>query len=478
MMRQVRTTTAARTASLVAWRYNRVSDDKNKRSRSIKDQDTEALDVIAENGWVDGGSYEDPDISASRFSTRRRPDWERLLADLAEAPPDILVIWEPSRGSRRLSVWATLLETCQDLGVKIHVVSHHQTYDLKNPRHWRTLAEDGVDSGYEVEKTSMRVRRDLAHAAQSGRPHGRLLYGYRRIYDKDSGVFVKQVINQTQARVVRSVAKAFIGGTGIKPIVEDLNRRKIPPPQGTMWVCPTVGKMLANPAYIGKRVHQGIIIGDGQWPAILDETTFYACQRILSDPARKKAKDNTIKHILSGLATAPCGGMLRVVPNMGRLCYVCSNDGCVSIRKEPIEDYVRDVTCAYLADPDVLARLSIPHHSDDVTAAEAEAESLRAQLRGFYDAAEAEELTALDLAEMTRRLRPKIAAAEARAKRVRVSPLLRRYGGADIAHRWPGLPLTVRRELIREHLEIQVLRVGRGRRNIEVADRVVITPRG
>lgn len=463
---------------LVAWRYNRVSNDKRKRSRSIPQQDAEAKQVIAENDWIDGGAYEDPDTSASRFSRKKRPDWDRLLEDLATRPPDILIVWEPSRGTRRLSVWATLLETCQTLGVKIHVTSHHQTYDLSNPRHWRTLAEDGVDSGYEVEKTSVRVKRDLANAAELGRPHGNLLFGYRRVYDKDSGDFVRQTVDRKQAKIIRDVAAAFISGSSINAIVTDLNDRGVPSPRDAGWSGTYIRKMLGNQAYLGKRVHHGVVAADDAWPAILDETTFYACRRILTDPARRTSKDTAIKHVLSQLATGRCGRPLRVGRNGGQWCYRCKIDGCVSIRTDVLEDYVRDVLCAYLADPDVLARLSNPARDDDAIAAEDEAEALRAQLRSYHDAAERNELDALDLAEMTRRLRPKITAAEERAKQLQVSPLVRKYGGTDIARRWPSLPLLVQRELVREHLEVQVLPVGRGYRMADVSDRVVITPRG
>ncbi len=75
------------------------------------------------------------------------------MADVEAGRVNVLIIWEPSRASRLLSAWSTLLETCQRLGVLIHVTSHQQTYDLDNPRHWRTLAEDGVDAVYEAEKT-------------------------------------------------------------------------------------------------------------------------------------------------------------------------------------------------------------------------------------------------------------------------------------------------------------------------------------
>ena len=53
---------------------------------------------------------------------------------------------------------------------------------MANGRDWRNLAEDGVDSGYESEKTSIRVRRTVAAKMQAGEPFGHCPYGYEREY--------------------------------------------------------------------------------------------------------------------------------------------------------------------------------------------------------------------------------------------------------------------------------------------------------
>ena len=41
----------------------------------------------------------------------------------------ILMIWESSRGSRRVGEWVKLIELCEQRAVSIHVVTHHRTYD-------------------------------------------------------------------------------------------------------------------------------------------------------------------------------------------------------------------------------------------------------------------------------------------------------------------------------------------------------------
>src|SRR5699024_12608606 len=55
-------------------------------------------------------------------------------------------------------------------------------YDPSRGRDRRSLHEDAVDSEYETDKMSDRIRRAVNASAKEGRPHGKNLYGYRRTY--------------------------------------------------------------------------------------------------------------------------------------------------------------------------------------------------------------------------------------------------------------------------------------------------------
>lgn len=59
---------------------SRVSDDRDGTSRSVAQQTTLGRQAISDNGWLlaERHVYEDNSISASRFSTRDRPAWQRL----------------------------------------------------------------------------------------------------------------------------------------------------------------------------------------------------------------------------------------------------------------------------------------------------------------------------------------------------------------------------------------------------------------
>src|SRR4051812_33803779 len=96
-----------------AHQYLRVS---TTQQRSNPEQDADNRAAADEHDWAIGRTYEDTG-SASRYSKKRRDDFERLVADLrAGAIPsgDVLILWESSRGSRKQAEWATLLDLLQD----------------------------------------------------------------------------------------------------------------------------------------------------------------------------------------------------------------------------------------------------------------------------------------------------------------------------------------------------------------------------
>lgn len=468
-------------SGLVAVRYNRVSDDKRKLSRSVPEQEEQGLAVIARNGWVDGGSYADNDMSASRFATKERPAWAQLADEvLPSGKVHVLILWEPSRGSRRLSTWALLLETCQELRILVHITSQDETYDITNkPRHWKTLADDGVKAVYDSEETALRVRRGVRGHAATGKPYGPVLYGYRRVYNSETKEFVEQVIDEERAQVVREVAEWIAEKKSLNSLVEHLHEKGVQSPRGNeRWQTYYLKQMVLNPAYIGKRVHQGKVVGDGVWPAILTEEVQRDCVKVLKADGRQQLqRDGAVKHLLSGLVTCEgCSDVLRVSKSHGHPYYQCRKR-CVGIRKTELDEYVQEVLFARLEREDFADLLTL-QRADDAYAAEAEAERLRAALEEFYEQAkptvpEEDRLSPLGLARAERQYEPLIAAAEARAKALRVPPVLRSVAGPGMRRRWLEMEMTQMREVIRTVMTIKVLRIGRGMQ-AEPEDRVQI----
>ncbi|MER5436003.1 recombinase family protein [Streptomyces sp. NPDC002588] len=117
----------------------RVSKGKGRTARSITDQHTANLAAELEHGpWTWGEPYKDTG-SASKYATKARDDFERLLADLTSGafgePGDVLVLWVISRLARETGRGVALIDACEARGYLVHVTSEGEsgrTYDARN----------------------------------------------------------------------------------------------------------------------------------------------------------------------------------------------------------------------------------------------------------------------------------------------------------------------------------------------------------
>ncbi|MFT3715667.1 MAG: recombinase family protein [Gordonia sp. (in: high G+C Gram-positive bacteria)] len=317
---------------LVAREYLRVSKDAGKKGKSPAQQHDENLESFEQQGWVahHAEPYADPDISASKFTTKKRTGFDQLIADLESNAfdADILAMWEASRGSRRVSEWLSLLELCADRGVRIWVTANQSLYDPNVPAHRKTLLDQAVDAEYESAKISMRIKRDVRDAAKAGRVHGKNLYGYKRIYKQtpDGSKLDKIVEHPEQAPIVRDAADRVMKGESFYAIAKDFNERGIPPRRPSHakdgrrknigWTGGAVKQMLSMPAYAAKRQHHGEIVADAQWPPLIDYDEWLKLQAMLFRPERRRNPNMwTVKHLCTGVAfcgVERCGARLRV----------------------------------------------------------------------------------------------------------------------------------------------------------------------
>ena len=463
-----------RTATLRAALYGRVSQDKHA-GRSVSEQETESRAACQINGWTIEATYADNDISASRFTTKKRADWIKLVADLDAGKFDVLVLWEPSRGSRELTTWAALLDACRRRKVLVHVTSHQQTYDLSRPRDWRSLAEDGVDSAYESEKASQRIRRSMSANAIAGRPHGRTPYGYVRRYDPITKALVAQEIDPATAPIIREIVRRLAAAEPVIAVTRDLIARGVPSPAGKTWTRQNLRRVALNSTYIGQREYAGEVY-DGDWAPLVEVDVWYAARRILMDPQRTVTKPGRYKYLLSYIARcAICDEPLGAARRKGGTAYFCPKYH-VSAGVDWLDEIVLPIVLARLSDKKLMAQLA---GGDDkaVLTARAEAATLRERLDGFRDAAAAGELTPASLAHVESRLLADIKAAQKKADGAAVPSVLRGLSGADDgAARFEALSIAGRRQVIAAlRLEITLDRsVTRGRWSLDDYDRVKI----
>lgn len=445
--------------------YARVSQDSRGNSRSVTEQEHECRAWVTREGWQALGVWVDNDVSASKYSKKARPGWQSLTERLEQDGVDVLVVWEPSRATRDRRVWAALAAVCEERGIRFGC--NGRVYDLADPDDAFQLDLFFALATRESGATRKRVLRSTRANAATGRPHGKVLFGYRRTYQEGprGPELVAQVVDETQAAVVRETATRVMAGESLAGIAKDLNGRGISGPRGGRWDPTQVRRLCVNPSYIAKRTHRGDVVGDAQWPPILPEATFYACVSRLTDPRRRLNEGRGVKHLLTGLATCGvCGNRVGIQKNRDHIAYTCTTSFCVSRKKEPVEDLVGRTVIERLSRPDALDLLSSDADNETRTAALTEAREKRTRLEGFYDSAAAGELTPAALARIEARLLPEIDEAEKRARRHLGSPLVATVAGPDAASVWQGLKIEQRREIVATLLNVRILPWGRGRR--------------
>jgi DNA invertase Pin-like site-specific DNA recombinase len=480
---------------LVGRSYLRVSYDRSGRERS-NDEQHDDNERHATGRWALGDPYRDTG-SASRFAERERGDFAQLLTDLRTTDPtarrgcrfdaDVLILWESSRGSRRVGEWVELLDVCEQRGVRISVTTHDRLYDPANPRDRRSLLEDAVDSEYESAKTSARTKRGAAAGAAARRPHGRRLYGYERIYDMRTGVLLGQRLHPDEAPVVQRIYRDYLAGHGLRSISQALTAEGLRTAGGP-WKESRVRDVLVNPGYVARRVWRGEDMGQADpevWPPLIDPAVFDAVQArraavAARTPGARTGGQGPARRLLSGVGR--CGiDHCKLTGRISSQRALVYQSACMRITRNMarLDDHVTAWLLIRLAE--IITGDFDPGDVVDprIEAARARRDALQAELDEAFAEWEAKRLSPAAYARMEQQLLPQIADAK-REARPPSAPMTIDLPD-DPAHLkawWAALTAEQRREVVMAHVSMVVVHpVGKGARNYDMGESTTIEPR-
>jgi DNA invertase Pin-like site-specific DNA recombinase len=442
--------------------YLRVSVDRSGREKSHNEQHDDNAKAARSLGITKFGTPYRDTGSASRHARKRRDGFDRLLDDLGAGRfgAEVLMLWESSRGSRKVGEWVRLIDLCEKAGVRIAVTTHNRTYDPSNPRDRRTLLEDAVDSEYETSKTSQRGKRAAAAAAVAGLPAGPTPFGYMRRYDPTTRRLIAQQPEPDEAKVVVELFERLAAGVSLTAIARDFDRRGIVSRRGVPFSAQTLRGMALSDTYRGKRVHSpnrhhsrsgtAETIYDAQWDALVSDDVWFSVNQRLRDPDRITTRPGRAKHLLSVTARCDvCGGPLGTTYRFGGRRYQCGR-GHTLIDADELDAWAEHQILALLTRPDVLRRLQ-PKVADAMAlrAARNEVARVRAEHADLAAQVGAGKLSAKLAAGAEPAIVARLDQAERRVQELTTPVGLRQLiaPGPKVRAQWNAAPMEVRRQV-------------------------------
>lgn len=441
--------------------YLRISLDRDGTRLGVTRQRKDCETKAADRGWDIAHVYEDNDVSAS--TGRKRPAYERMLADIEHGTIDAVIVWDLDRLTRRPIEIEQFIDLADRTGCALASVGGDVDLATDNGRLYARIK--GAVARAEVERKSTRMKAANVQRAEAGHPPagGTRMFGY-----DDTGT----TTIAGEAEALRWAAHQILTGRTVRGVTRDLNTQGHTTTRGGPWHPLELRRILINPRLAGHRVYRGDVVAAGTWPAILTDDTHHALRAVLDDPARRAAGPPR-RYLLSGIATCSlCGGPLYGASDKPKgYLYRCFPSGHIARRAEPVEEYVTAVLLARAGAGDLE-----PPPAAAAEPADDEAE-LRARLNGLSEAFAAGDIDRLQLQAGTRRLRARLdAAAAARGASAASSPTAPLLEAGDPPAVWAAMPLDVQRAVVAAVFDVVVHPPGRGARTFN-PDTVTITRR-
>jgi len=279
-----------------------------------------------------------------------------------------------------------------------------------------------------------------------------------------------------EAEAIQRAAQALLDGQTLSSVAAGMPPRERAGRALRPWRSSELRSLLISPrlaalsaydlesAYTAARASRGdtaaaifsSVVAPAIWPAILDETLWRDLVRKLCDPKRRITPGSAPAHLLSGLVScgvAGCGAPLRVSTAQRpgqpkRQYYRCFSAGHSRRPMDVLEDIVIGRTLDVLENG--LTPPPLEPDSTDTPDTTSELARLRDKLSRLAEQYAADDITDHQFTLATAKTRARIAALEATAKPVTMSPELREIALAPSPREmWPTLPLESRRAILR-----------------------------
>lgn len=221
--------------------YNRVSTDELVQKDALQVQIQETRDTIEKMGWIMVDQYIDEGKSGT--VTNKRNEYKRLYNDLYTNNFDIVVIKSQDRLMRNTKDWYLFVDALVTNKKQLYIYLENKFY----------TPDDALITGIrailsEEFSRDMSKKQNSRHKLRQELGNNVVITSSTWGYDK---VDKKVVINEEEAKVVRTIYNLCIQGFGSRSIAKKLFNQGVVSRSGKQFAEVTVRKIIRNPLFKG-----------------------------------------------------------------------------------------------------------------------------------------------------------------------------------------------------------------------------------
>lgn len=452
--------------------YARISSDRDGDNLAISRQLADCEQLADQKGWQVVERYVDADISA--YGGKPRPEYARMLEEIEAGAVEAVLVYHADRLHRHPRELEDFIDLCQRQRVKLATATGET--DLSTHEGQLIARIQGAVARKESDDKSRRIRRkheELAHA-------GRLSGGGTRPFGYEAN---RRTIRPAEAATIRDCARRALAGDSLRALCLDLNARGIATVTGTPWKSQTLKRILTSARISGQREHNGEIVANAEWPAIITPAETQRLRARLNDPERRTNRSARRYLLASLLRCHHCGNRLYSRPrDDGARRYVCASgpgfEGCgkVTIMAEPLEQFVVEAVLHRLDSPELAHALNGGVSADPAGHEwQAEVERAQEQLDELAELWAEREITRREWVTARAPIEKRLDAAKRRLAAInRTTELSPHLGNAqELREQWQTMTLSRQKQIVAALLEHVV--VGPGRRGYNRFDPARLT---
>jgi len=358
--------------------YARISKDRDGTENGVRRQVDECLRWAKAHDVTVAETYVDNDISAT--NGKRRPEYERMCADIKQRRRDGVIAWHLDRLHRNPIELEQFIILIESTGADVRTVTGGD-YDLSTSDGRAMARVVGAFARKESEDKSRRIKSQKRQRANDGKrvSGGRRAYGYNAEHTQ---------LQPEEAAIILEAARRALAGESIYSICVDLNERDVPSASGGQWSGHVLKRILCSGAVSGQVEHLGEMVSMGSWPAILSPTQTTQLRRKLLNRPRGASRAPRRYPLAGVVFCGRCGAkMVGKRRESGARTYFCAKGvtgvGCnkTTTVAELFETLIADAVLYRLDTPDLQRKLiSAAAEDDQADALQAEIDRSQAEL--------------------------------------------------------------------------------------------------